>query len=296
LRPEDLIEKLGEEEKDLLSNREIFSPYFPGAFQIITRIQGIIYRFKIKKREDVGFGIFRPKNRDFAYMKRKANEDEIAEFLEIVPKVKGILVFKTDTWYCLPQNINAYAKLGFHDLTPVYNVENAEAFDYFVGRFVGGNVWFEDLDPNCDFEKVEAIKAAKKTLPRVSGLTPEDHMAFELALKNVEEQEALTLGGRLAMAFEKKGARLESFKELSGNRVEVKWISKKNQPYTSVVDKRNLNVVCAGICLAGQDTRFDLDSLIGVVAEGERRRHIVHGDYRAHYGADVDEEYDYDDY
>lgn len=299
MRVEDLIDQFGREEKDLLSNQEIFSPFYPDAGQISTRISGVIYNFKIKKRAEVGFGIFKPKNPSFAYLKRMANEEEVAEYLSILPRIKAILVFKTKFWYCIPQNINAYLKLDFLGLTPVYNVENAEAFDYITGRFDGQNIWFEDLDPNCDFEKIENLKEVerkKQPFDKIKGLTPEDYLAFTLAHKNAEEQEALTLGGRIKAAFEKKGAKLESFKELSGHRVQVKWISKKNQPYTSVLDKRNMNVVCAGICLSGQDAKFDLDSLIGVVTEGENRNHIVHGDYRAHYGVVVDEEYDEDDY
>jgi hypothetical protein len=222
---------------------------------IVTRIGGMIYRFKIAKRDKVGFGVFKPKNPQFAHFRREASEEQIERYLGLLPQVKGILVFKTDFWYCVPQNASSYVKVGFNGLCEAFNADNIEPLDYFVGRFDGQHVWFEYLDPNCDIEKVELLKerAKKQSLGKIKGLTPEDEAAFKLIQKNREEQLALTLEGRLKTSLEKKGATFVSFKE-RGNEVEVKWKTRKGQPYTTWVKKKDFSIVSAGICLAHYDT------------------------------------------
>lgn len=265
----DLINRLGKQERDLF-NQEIFSPYFPGMGTVITRIAGIIYRFKISKQDKVGFGIFKPKNPKFAHFRREANEEQIESYLNLLPRVKGILVFKTDFWYCISQNTSAYTKIGFTGLCKALNADNIESFDYFVGRFDGQHVWFECLDPNCDFEKIESLKEKSKTdsLGQIKGLTPEDKSVFEMIKKNREEQIALTLEGRLKSTLERKGAVLDNYRERN-DQIEVKWKTRSGEPYTTWIRKKDFGVISAGICLEGEDEKFDLSSLIGVVDQGE---------------------------
>ena len=52
-------------------------------------------------------------------------------------------------------------------------------------------------------------------------------------------------------------------------------------PHRSVVKKDNLAVESAGICLAGTDRNFDLQSLVCVIRTGQNQRRIVRvGDNR----------------
>lgn len=288
----DLINRFGRQEKDLLRNQEIFSSFLPTSEEIITRISNIVYRFKIQKLGRVGFGIFRAVDATTAHFIREADQDQINNYFKLLPQVKAIFAFKTDFWYCMPQNITAYHKLGFNVVTPVFNADNIEPLDYFVGRYDGNGIWFEYLDPNCDGNKIEALKECfkKKSLSKLKGLTPEDEVVFNLIFKKKEEQESVTFEGRLKALFTKKNAVLDSFRE-RGQELEVKWKTKSGQPYTTWVKKSNLSVISAGICLDHEDHKFDLNSLIGIVSQGEHRR-LIHRTSREQTVADWEEEDD----
>ena len=287
-----LIRQLAKEESNLLS-REIFAPYFPTVSFIQTQVAGIQYKLRVSRRPQRGFGIFRPENSKFASFIREASEEQIERYLGLLPEVKGILVFQTKFWYCIPINQNAYHHLGFIHLTPVLQVSDAQTFDYFVGRFDGHSIWFQELDANCDIEKIETLKEQAKTgkLKKIKGLTPEDKLAFELSIKKKEEQEVLTLEGRLKAIFSSKGAKLDSYKERA-NQIEVKWKSPKGEYYTSIIRKKDLTIVSAGICLNNEDVKFDLHSLIGVVSQGEDRSVIYRtsGDHQG-YADDHDDDW-----
>ena len=46
------------------------------------------------------------------------------------------------------------------------------------------------------------------------------------------------------------------------------------EDFSSTIRKDDFEVVSAGICLSGEDRKFDLQSLVGVVKKGQRERKI----------------------
>jgi hypothetical protein len=72
--------------------------------------------------------------------------------------------------------------------------------------------------------------------------------------------------GRVERALESAGARLLATRRLEGNRLEVRFAF-LGERFTSIVEADSLQVVDAGICLAGSDRQVTLESLPSVIRE-----------------------------
>jgi hypothetical protein len=104
---------------------------------------------------------------------------------------------------------------------------------------------------------------------RKPGLSAEERAAYAWAWKLLEEARRSKVEVQLADALTHAGGHLSSFIE----REEVYTITYEvdGRRHVSTVRKNDLTVLTAGICLAGQDQRFDLTSLVGVLREADGR-------------------------
>lgn len=269
-----LISDFGKDEKKL-QNQEILASYFPEDSSVAVRIKKILYKFKIAKRGSAGVGVFKPLSFKFAEFVRDASQEEVVNYFRLFPRVKAIVAFQTKYWYAFPANLTAYKKINFDGLFPLLMAEGIQQCDYVIASFDGLNLWFNEIDFRADVEKIENMRqVVKGKKGSIKGFSPEDKEVISLARKNKEEQEKLTLEGRLKHVFLERGAKLDGYTE-HGNRIEIKWQSSSGEYYTTVADKDNLSVMSAGICLSGRDKDFDLQSLVGVISRGERKRAIV---------------------
>jgi hypothetical protein len=88
-----------------------------------------------------------------------------------------------------------------------------------------------------------------------------------------QRPEADAAGHRLRDSLSHAGARLVDYLERADSfRVHF---TVGGRPYTSSVDKNDLTVQVSGICLSGEDQKFDLASLVGVLREGQRGYEIL---------------------
>lgn len=280
---DDLLNKLASQEKSFLS-QEIFSPYLRGGANLSVKLNGVIYKLKTSKFKKDGFGIFKAKNYNSARFVREAEMYEKDEYLGLLPKVDLILVYNVNRWVAYPAHINSF-KHRFNMDPKLYSVlcaDNVEIMDTVEARFDGSNFWFDSIKFAADVDRIESLRTRLEnknysiTDSALSGLTPEESKAFELAAAFHKQEHVGTLERRLSDELFKYGAKLDKFIE-RGTNVSVQWRDQSTGgTYTSVLDKYTLNVVTAGICLSGGDKVFDLQSLVGVCRQAETGYGVTH--------------------
>lgn len=302
----DLLNKLAKQERDFL-NEDIFAPYVKGGSCIRVKINGVVYQLKTPKLKKDGFGVFRAKDPNNAKLNRDAESYEISSYLEILPKVGVILVAKiNDRWLAYPVNGTSFKqRFGVEPkLFSVLVADNVEILDTALARFDGANFWFDSATFTDGADRRlalrESIQAFNYGLPNQHGLSPEEVEAFKLAAAFHKEANVPPIERRLNDELNKAGATMDKYIE-RGKNIEVQWrdtLTKKT--YTSVLKADDLSIVTAGICLSGGDKKFDMQSLVGVVREGEARHGVTHigrggmetGRYWEMYGNRNDDSYD----
>ena len=279
----DILAKLSAKEKNIL-NKEIFSPFVKGGNSIRLKIDGVLYTLRTPAMDRDGFGIFKAIDHSNAIWQRDADEIEKAQYLDLLPKTSLILIYNIGQWLAYPYNLPSFKNQFSADqnMISVKLVDNAEFLDTIDARFDGANFWFNGSKFSVGAEKKdilrERIKNFKYSIPEdlLPGITPEEKFVFDLAVGFHKESSKSNVERRLENEFHKYDASVDGFTE-RGNTIEVRWRDNKNaKTYTSVLDKDNLSVITAGICLSGGDKKFDLPSLVVVCREGHRRSSIVH--------------------
>lgn len=272
----DLISKIGKQESSL-TQRTFVSPNFNND-TVATRVEGIVYTFSVPKKE--GWFKFQPLNSKKARVVGPAELDEIEGYLKQLGKVRVVLVMKQqDMFMGIPDKTNNFG-LGFNNLMPVYLCGDYPSdFDRVITRYDGANLWYERVDTGNDPAKGDYLREcmAKVVLPKdikFTGLTLEEKHAYAMRLtfdrKLVEDQKK----DQLKQDVEFAGGKFIGFSEKSDH-FAITYTVDGQQFTTRVTKDPRRMVVSAGLCLAGNDRKFDLKSLVTVIREAQERR-IVH--------------------
>jgi hypothetical protein len=272
----DLISKIGAQESSL-TKRTFVSPNFNND-TVATRVEGIVYSFSVPKKE--GWFKFQPVNTKRARVVGPADMMEIEEYLKQLGKVRVVLVMKQQGLYMgIPDKTNNYG-LGFNNLMPIYLCgDYPNDFDRVIARYDGANLWYERVDSGNDPAKGDYLREcmAKITMPekvKFWGLTLEEKHAYALRMtfdkKFVEEQKKDTIKQDVEFA----GGKFIAFNEKSDH-FAVTYTVEGQQFTTRVTKDPRRMVISAGLCLAGDDHKFDLKSLVTVIREAQERE-IVH--------------------
>jgi hypothetical protein len=265
-----LIEKLANAEQNLIKT-QFLAPQVRGG-QVRVKLNGMVCTMSPEPQGFEGWGVFQAEADFRAVLLREATKRQTAEYLSRFPTVRLILVrpLKGGSWLCYPANRGEFRqKYGEVKPVTVRLVSLGQAFCHVVCRWDGQTFWFDKIDRGADPKVPGAMaKALKAFLPsdqlRFSGLTPELRAVYDLIFGQFGELRVRCDESRLRRALEMGGGSLEGFVD-RGDYWTTQWKTSDGERYTSAIQKDNLTVMSAGICLDGEDAKFDLQSLVGVV-------------------------------
>ena len=270
--PLHLIQRLGKEETELPS-RTFISPIY-NSTSVITLIEGIVHRLEVPSLNP-GWYEIRPENLKTAEIVGQAGMSDIEGYLKRLKKLRLILLPKEIGFFFHTAVPFKNCGLNFDPL-PLYLVsDSAEPFDTIIAGFDGSNLWYWEIDPANNSEKSEylrerLVKGDKPEAIRFKGLTLEEKVAYALYYSILEKKKVLTREGQLKRDVEHAGGKFIKATERKDH-FSITYTVDGNE-YTSYVSKDTSHqVLTAGICLSGQDTTFDLASLITVLREGQNK-------------------------
>lgn len=283
----DALNRLAAAEERFLSTT-FLSPVIRGG-AVHVRIAGVICTICIRPVEFEGWGVFRPTSHSDAVLVRHARLAERQRYLDLFPLVRLILVDRREEqWLGLPAH-RSDSRFQIEGTIPVRFVEESQSFERIEARFDGTKFWYAGPDARWDpamgsYLRQELTRLTPPEQLHRSGLTAEERAAYALnywpRFEASEEAQRSREERRLRSALEHAGAELKEYVE----RQDVYTVTYEvdGQRHVSAVAKKDLSVQVAGICLSGEDEKFDLHSLVGVIREGQGGRGLVRVSHENH--------------
>lgn len=293
----DLLKKFSAKEDEFLS-REFLAPAVRGG-RVRVRISGVVCEIRIGPMTFEGWGVFRPTSYSEAKLVRRASLAERRAYLDLFPVIRLIICRRAGkTWFGSTASFGD-KRIRIDGLVPLQLAEEVQHFDCVRTRYDGSRFWFDDIDMRHDPGASAYLRSAleKQMSPQDlarRGLTAEERAAYEVnyweivgqpggdeqgvgrdihhrrrSQRRGAENEADLVRSRLRESLSHAGAQLIDYLERTDS-FRVRY-SVQGRQFTSAVNKNDLTVQVAGICLSGQDRKFDLGSLVGVLREGNER-------------------------
>ncbi|QDG52991.1 hypothetical protein FIV42_20245 [Persicimonas caeni] len=275
-----LIDKLEHAEHELQKTEFVAPCVLDG--KVRTRLDGLVRTFAPSPAGFEGWGVFQPDGKRAALVE-PASLATVERYLALFEPLRVLLVGKLSerSWVAFPANGSDMAqRFGQAHPMVVHLVDGGRAFDTVIARTDGGAWWFEESDRRADPRLAEDLRDALRHMwhpnrVRVRGMTPEMRSAYAMAWKEPDPESfdwTRPEGPKrpLEEALRRAGGQLRSYSD-EGEYFNVEWATAEGKVHHSAIDKDDLTVISAGICLSGRDRDFDLQSLVGVV-EGWNRQ------------------------
>lgn len=270
-----IVSEIAKQEKEL-QGQTFLAPYVGGG-KVRLRLDGIVYEMSINSCPE-GFGIMQVLAPGKAAFVKSAPLSMVKAYLALFPRIRLVLVDKFDgTWWALEAGA-AQKRIQLNGPVPVMLADSrAASFETANCRFDGGHFWFENIDSRRDASMARHLRKslADETDPeklQCKGMVPSEKLAYKMLWleKMKDKPEVLDDATRITRALQHSGARLDRFWFQNGSEKEVSIrFSVGNRMHVVQINKDDLSVISAGICLSGRDSDFDLSSLVGVLREAE---------------------------
>lgn len=285
------FEKLAAAENAFL-NSEVLSPVLQGQ-KIRVRIAGVVLNLSIKPKRYTGWGVFRAVSFKEAVHLRQPTFAEKARYFELFPALRFILCKNVDDrWYGVPLHLSD-TRYKVSGLVPIALPEEVQMFEAVQTRFDGEHCWFERTYEKSSLKNALYLREsfAKFVEPEkldLAGLTAEERAAYQIAWNASEEAKKSKEQSRIKRALERAGAEYRSHIDRPDSYT-IEFVVDGRQ-HRSVVRKDTLEVNSSGICLAGKDRDFDLQSLVSVFREYHRGSGYLYHEVPLNEG-DYDDDY-----
>jgi hypothetical protein len=266
-----LIDKLAAEEEEVLKSSFLAPVVRNGS--VCVRIQGIVCKFLPEDREFEGWGIFKPVSLKKVRLQKPAQRPLVRKYLD---QLTSVVLIVADPAGNPPSAILAHpagSPVKFEGPVPLRMMEGVERFRHVIARFDGFNFWYDRIQPGRNPAQAAYLRKSLdkdrevKKLDR-PGLLPQEKLLYADLLKLERIRREAPDRRRIRQALEHAGASLESYYKRK-KAYSVTFVL-DGQRHTSRIREKDLTVLSAGICLSGEDKKFDLQSLMGVLREGRR--------------------------
>lgn len=285
----------------------ILAPVMPGT-RVRVRIDGIVCELKVSNDEDfLGWALLEVTAPGHARIVEEAGLPHVKAYLNLLPRVQVVLLNEQGgMWWAVPAQASDQ-RFKASGPVPVQLCTRAATFDTVNARFDGAAFWYDDVVRNRNPLVARKLRdaLAHDVFPedlKCREMTSQEALAYCLVFfdkhrdllepiappedeaESDSEQKpvvptfdywawASTLKhARLKRALEHAGARLDGYwGERNSETLSVRFIL-DGETHVAALMLKDFTVRSAGVCLQGNDTEFDLTSLVGVLREYKRTR------------------------
>lgn len=295
----ELLNEMAEAEDRFLGSVFV-APVLRGQ-RVRVRVCGIVLELAVTPPEYEGWAVLRPLDHGRARVVEEAKLSRVREYLALFPAVSLILCdrgtvqtgaasaaprkqgvptrhsmldARTSGWRGLPAE-DSGAHIRTEGPVTIELAQGVQLFDAVRTRWDGGRFLFEAKNTRRDPSVAAYLRESLAEMRPPDALqrrtlSRQERTAYEWQYLLAKEDLRDATEERLRQAVAHADGRFLSFIERTD--VYTVTFAVNGQTHTSTIRKDNLSVMLAGICLSGEDAKFDLASLVGVIREGQDGR------------------------
>jgi hypothetical protein len=258
-----------------------------GGGRVRVSLDGLVQTFQVRPRGFEGWGVFAAVDERRARVVAEATLAQVAGYLKLLRPLRVRLVerLRGRTWAAYPAcNEEAWRRFGLEGELRVHLVAEGARFEGVLAYTDGRNWLGGEPDRRADARDAECLRellrqSVEPHCVNLKGITPEMRAAYALATEFAPAFRHVRRGREADRARQREESRLRTALALNGGALvdyadegdncwRVRWRTRAGEEHVSSVERRDLTIVNAGICLSGRDADFDLQSLVGVVENG----------------------------